>query len=254
MRRKVQEAMDRSYAAMRDLVWPRVRIMQWFGADMQTRPVEKTDEHIARHLDYTTGIDWLLSAKRQTHPVASRVQFDPLRLGVHVNLYYTFTVRVGRSSGERIEYQKYLEAEESGGMRPFWSLQAYVREGALNGVFMVKTLDILQWARQCPEKVLARTIENRHDGERHTAEWFWVEYFALPEGFHWAWYHGDMRTQEWKTRMEEKQRHRYPALVVPAQYCYILHITEESEAACPRPHPPARPLTLGTEGAPHDLP
>ena len=120
-------------------------------------PVEGQANEVCRVLDMQCGIDYLLYSKYsgQVYGLASRVQYG--------RNYRTFTVRKERESGAKTEYKKRIDASTYGGLSPQYTMQAYVKDGEINGLAVVKTEDLLNFI----EKGLAdegRTGANK-DGQ-----------------------------------------------------------------------------------------
>ena len=120
-------------------------------------PVEGQSNEVCRLLDMECGIDYLLYSKDlgQVYGLASRVQYG--------RNYRTFTVRKERESGAKTEYKKRTDAKDCGGLSPHYTMQAYVKDGEINGLALVKTEDLLNFI----EKGLAdegRTGANK-DGQ-----------------------------------------------------------------------------------------
>ena len=102
-------------------------------------PVEGQTNEVCRVLDMECGIDYLLYSKYsgQVYGLASRVQYG--------RNYRTFTVRKERESGAKTEYRKRIEASTYGGLSPYYTMQAYVKDGEINGLALVKTEDLLKF-------------------------------------------------------------------------------------------------------------
>ena len=125
-----------SSRAFLDCVWPSIKGKCGGGA---IKPVEVLhDNDLAKDLDILCGIDvWQTIDGEGARGIASRVQFGPKN-------WQTFTIRRSRFNGSRTEYDKRLEAIQSGGrfIYPYLTCQAYVHDGALVGVGLAKTVDI----------------------------------------------------------------------------------------------------------------
>ena len=102
-------------------------------------PVEGQANEVCRVLDMQCGIDYLLYSKcsGQVYGLASRVQYG--------RNYRTFTVRKERESGAKTEYKKRIDASTYGGLSPQYTMQAYVKDGEINGLAVVKTEDLLNF-------------------------------------------------------------------------------------------------------------
>lgn len=102
-------------------------------------PVEGQANEVCRMLDMECGIDYLLYAKYsgQVYGLASRVQYG--------RNYRTFTVRKERESGAKTEYKKRVASQDYGGLSPQYTMQAYVKDGEINGLALVKTEDLLKF-------------------------------------------------------------------------------------------------------------
>lgn len=138
----VQRQIDRSAAALRDLVWP--TIGGWVGGG-DLIPVETVRESdFARILDTAGGIDaWQRYSNQRTgvewiRGIASRVQFGDRDWSSH-------TVRYRLPSGNETELHKRLRYNTGRGViGPHLTIQAYVDDaGRLLSVGIARTVDLL---------------------------------------------------------------------------------------------------------------
>lgn len=118
--------------------------------DLEFVPVEDVNETLAKRLDTKCGIDYIAAFyENDLHQgVAVRVQ-----KGIN---WKTFTVRKQLKSGAKTEFDKRKEAIQKGGIYPYWTLQAYVDRGTLEGVGVVRTKDLFEY------------IDSKSDGMRVT--------------------------------------------------------------------------------------
>ena len=135
--RWVDDLNDSSYDFLR-LVWP---VIKNFCGGGETIPVETVSNNdFAKYLDQFSGIDfWQIVNDHGIRGIASRIQWG------NVN-WRTFTIRFRRFSGNATEYQKRIEAINTGEwLYPYFTCQAYIterRNGCLLGCAVAKTRDI----------------------------------------------------------------------------------------------------------------
>lgn len=143
--------LSNSSRAFLDCVWPVINEKCGGG---NIKPVEVLhDNDLAKDLDILCGIDvWQTIDGEGARGIASRVQFGQKN-------WQTFTIRRSRFNGSRTEYDKRLEAIQSGGrfIYPYLTCQAYVYDGALVGVGLAKTVDIFSLIER--EKADGRAAE-----------------------------------------------------------------------------------------------
>ncbi|MDY6776349.1 hypothetical protein ACEU6E_10775 (plasmid) [Halorutilales archaeon Cl-col2-1] len=108
-------------------------------------PVENvhTESDVQKLLDTRAGIDALVrDEKGRLYGVASRVQYGAD--------WGSFTVRGFRSSGSKTEYRKRIEEIEGDkhAIYPYYTCQAYVKEGRLLNAAVCKTQDLIEYIDQ----------------------------------------------------------------------------------------------------------
>lgn len=160
-------------------VWP---VIQRKCGGGQIKPVEVLhDNDLARDLDVLCGIDvWQTVNGEGARGIASRVQPGDTN-------WQTFTVRRRRFSGAKTEYQKRLEAINSGGrfIYPYLTCQAYVGDQGLLGVGLVRTVDLYAVINQ--ENEAGRISRSWRNGEAvwingtDNADFFCVRFDAVPD-------------------------------------------------------------------------
>lgn len=140
MRRFAQDASD-SHKTFVEVVWPEVASALRGGEFLPVEGV--TDDELRRHLDQLAGIDaWQLVAGEGMRGIASRVQ---------PGHWDTFTIRYERDTGNKTEWEKRcyaLDNPASGWLLPALTIQAYVNDGVLNSVAVVRTADLFAYARE----------------------------------------------------------------------------------------------------------
>ena len=134
----VKEDMNKSASLVLKKINPIIKEMlpEW-----ELLQVEGKEDKICKILDMSCGIDYLLHSKKSSLilGVGSRVQRD--------ENYRTFTVRKERETGNLTEYQKRNQAILLGGIYPFYSLQAYIKEDKVLGLAITKTSDLLEFIK-----------------------------------------------------------------------------------------------------------
>lgn len=133
----VDDLKDSSYDFLR-LVWPAIKDFCGGGETMPVETVSNND--FAKYLDQFSGIDfWQIVNDHGIRGIASRIQWG------NVN-WRTFTIRFRRFSGSATEYQKRIEAVNTGEwLYPYLTCQAYIterRKGYMLGCAVAKTRDI----------------------------------------------------------------------------------------------------------------
>lgn len=141
----VEDRIERSASALRDLVWPVISDLVGGGGLIPVETVRESD--FARILDTTGGIDaWQIYPGNGKSPkwirgIASRVQFGDRDWSTH-------TVRYRLPSGNETELHKRLRYNKGHGVvGPHLTLQAYVDDTGpadrLLSVGIVRTADLL---------------------------------------------------------------------------------------------------------------
>ena len=128
-------------------------IVRGLLSDWHLVPVEGKDDTVSRILDTACGIDYLLCSPTapNVYGVASRVQYG--------KNYRTFTVRKERESGAETEYSKRIKSIAHGGLSPYYTMQAYVEDGEISGLAIVKTNDLMEYI----ERGFADQAKTRED-------------------------------------------------------------------------------------------
>lgn len=132
-------------------------------------PVEgETSKRILELLDQNAGIDlFAVNDGFGVRAMASRVQ----RIADGKMAYKTFTIRLKTQSGKNTEYQKRLFALENEYLIPYWTLQAYVRQGTEEPLTIVvcKTADLYGHIIDKGGPTGFRILENPIDGTKFFA-------------------------------------------------------------------------------------
>lgn len=105
-----------------------------------TVPVEGDDNQVCKILDMTCGTDYIhvYAERGLVVGVASRIQ----DMGKN---WRTFTVRKERDSGAKTEFEKRKYAIQKGGIYPLLTMQGYVVNGKIDGIAIVKTVDLMRY-------------------------------------------------------------------------------------------------------------
>lgn len=143
MRADIAHRMSSSSDDFVRLVWP--LICDHVGGGT-IEPVEGvTATSTARQLDMRAGIDVWQYLDRGMRGIASRVQWAGRR--PHRDWpFRTFTIRKSVPSGASTEYDKRLRAitePDDGLLYPHLTVQAYIRQGHVDAVGVVKTADLI---------------------------------------------------------------------------------------------------------------
>ena len=119
-------------------------IVRGLLSDWHLVPVKGKDDTVSRILDTACGIDYLLCSPTapNVYGVASRVQYG--------KNYRTFTVRKERERAKSIAH---------GGINPYYTMQAYVEDGEISGLAIVKTHDLMEYI----ERGFADQTKTRED-------------------------------------------------------------------------------------------
>ena len=109
--------------------------------------VEGDTNEICQMLDKTCGTDYFQVYEEHglVWGVASRMQeIDTARFKRPFN---TFTVRKGRKSGAKTEYEKRKDAIKNGGVYPYLTMQGYFdkQDGHLMSLGIARTVDIMEF-------------------------------------------------------------------------------------------------------------
>lgn len=128
-------------------------IVRGLLSDWHLVPVEGKDDTVSRILDTACGIDYLLCSPTapNVYGVASRVQYG--------KNYRTFTVRKERDTGIETEYGKRTKSITNGSISPYYTMQAYVKDGQIIGLAIVKTNDLMEYI----ERGFADEAKTRED-------------------------------------------------------------------------------------------
>ncbi len=176
MRDNVLQDMNDSSRAFLAVVWPKIRKA---CSDGDICPVEVLDDSkIAEQLDTLAGIDvWQTKTGIGVRGIASRVQFGD-------KAWNTFTIRLERQSGIATEYEKRLDAIETGKfIYPYLTVQAYVtnrRDPVLLSCAVVKTKDLYEFIEY--RAASGRPLVPRKSTDDKTGQWarfYWVDWREL---------------------------------------------------------------------------
>lgn len=124
------------------VVWDKIKDRCGGG---NIRPVEIIeDNEIAKELDLLCGIDiWQTIGGMGARGIASRVQNNTKEKFRGRSNWRTFTIRYKRHTGAKTEYEKRMEAIETGRfIYPFLMCQAYFDFGNFLGCGVARTVDI----------------------------------------------------------------------------------------------------------------
>jgi len=165
MRANVCTDLNDSSRAFLMAVWPKIK-MACGGGDI--RPVEILDDiEIAKQLDTLAGIDvWQTKTDIGVRGIASRVQFGD-------KAWNTFTIRLARESGSATEYEKRLDAIETGRfIYPYLTVQAYVtarNNPTLLSCAVCKTKDLYGFVEY--RKTIENPIKPKKSIDKTTGQW-----------------------------------------------------------------------------------
>lgn len=126
--------------------------------------IEGREEEIAKMLDQQAGVDLMLKHREIFYGIGSRIQ-------INSGVWDTFTIRCERESGHRTEYEKLKDAIANGGMRPTFTVHAYVVNGKLIRLGCAKTQDIIDWIEKNP-KVIKRSKDDKGWAKFYVADWY----------------------------------------------------------------------------------
>lgn len=96
------------------------------------------DSRLKQMFDLYCGIDWFLINKKKVNGYAVRIQPGGKD-------WRSFTIRKSRRSGTETEIDKLISARESGSIMPKYHLQCYLDDDKVLAVYIVKTLDLLEY-------------------------------------------------------------------------------------------------------------
>ena len=132
-------------------------IIKFLGASNLIQ-CEGTDDEIARHLDISCGIDYILVSRdgSLSRGVGCRLQPDR-----GTSKYRTFTIRKERDTGSKTEFEKRKNAIAKGGLYPYLTMHGYIDtdKDRIDRMAIAKTQEIIEYC----EKGLARI---QHTGKQ----------------------------------------------------------------------------------------
>lgn len=146
------------------------KLQNLLGKEFKFIPIEaSTRNNQPDVFDLSGGVDvWLKESNKAKliYGVANRVQWGP-------KPYDTFTIRYRLPSGGLTEYQKRLEAIESGAIYPKFTVQSYISSDRkeLYSCAIVLTKDLIYFVRDALEKmkeIHAEIVDVTGDCEFHT--------------------------------------------------------------------------------------
>ena len=126
------------------LIYPKLKELNFISGELVQIEVA-TDikfKYLASKFDQLSGIDaWQIVEPLGIKGIASRIQWGEKAWG-------TFTIRKTRATGTKTEYEKRVEAIESGEwLYPYYTIQGYITErrvGKLLSFAIAKTEDIFE--------------------------------------------------------------------------------------------------------------
>ena len=135
----VSEDMKRSTENVNGAIKP---IVEKLLSGWKLMQVEGKDDEVCKLLDMSCGVDYLLHSEKSgvILGLSSRVQYE--------ENYRTFTVRKERESGALTEYEKRTQAMTSGGIYPYYTIQAYMKDGEVKGLGITKTSDLIEYIKK----------------------------------------------------------------------------------------------------------
>lgn len=121
-------------------------------------PCEGSDSELAKRLDMTCGIDYVLVSGDGSllKGVGCRFQEDRW-----AQKYNTFTIRKERDSGARTEFEKRKHAIKKGGLYPYLTMHGYIdtENDRIDRMAVAKTAELIDYCENCNPPV------------KHTGDW-----------------------------------------------------------------------------------
>lgn len=121
-------------------------IIQALGAS-KLIPCEGDDDEVAKHLDISCGIDYILVSRNGvvSRGVGCRLQPDTSNVK-----YRTFTIRKERESGAKTEFEKRKFAIANGGLYPYLTMHGYIdtQNDRIDRMAIAKTSEIIDYCEK----------------------------------------------------------------------------------------------------------
>jgi hypothetical protein len=175
----VKADMKKSSRLFLDIVWPAIHSKCGGGEIIPVETLE--DSALAEQMDMLAGIDvWQTKSGEGCRGIASRVQSGANAVDRAGRPWNTFTIRRRRSSGATTEWEKRVEAIQTGRwLYPYLTVQAYVYDDKLLSAAVARTRDLFRAAMDLEERGQLE-VRTAREGSRW-AEFAFVPWDRVPE-------------------------------------------------------------------------